>query len=457
MALLSELRKLLGPQGLIESADQLQSYSCDWSGEGAQLPIAVARPANTAELAALLQLCNTHKQPVVTQGGLTGLSGGATPLLGELAVSTSRMRGIVNLDKEAMTCTVRAGTPLEEIQLAAQGENLLLALDLGARGNCSIGGNISTNAGGNQVIRYGMARAQVLGLEAVRADGTIVRSMNTLLKNNTGYDLKHQFIGTEGSLGIITECVLRLHPQPKALASALCACSDFANVIKLLRHCQREFNALSAFEVMWSEFYETARKQADKNHALSEQAPFYVLLEAEHGGSDFDEDHFLSGLQSALDETIVDSVAVAQSSRERADFWAIRDAIGELLQTHAPLANFDIGLPIGATQAFSEEVAALVEARYPKASLWMFGHLGDGNLHVAVSTGQPEDVKPIVRMTLELAAQHGGVCSAEHGIGMNKKPYLALCRSAEEIDTMRSLKRAFDPNNILNPGRIFDL
>ncbi|MEY2632325.1 MAG: hypothetical protein RIR00_979, partial [Pseudomonadota bacterium] len=256
--LATALRALLGIDAVLLDADIGPRFCQEYFAHGKRLarPLLVALPRSTEQVAAVLRLCHERGQPVVVQGGMTGLSGGALPADGEVILSLERLRGIEEIDSAAGTLTVLAGTPLQEAQEAAAAAGFLLALDLGARGSCQVAGNVATNAGGNRVIRYGMARQQVLGLEAVLADGTVIRSLNKMLKNNAGYDLKHLFIGSEGTLGVITQVVFRLEPLPSCVQTALCAVASYNDVVALLRHAQRALaGRLSAFEVMWADYY----------------------------------------------------------------------------------------------------------------------------------------------------------------------------------------------------------
>ncbi len=452
------LSTLLPELDIISDPDTLQSYTSDWTRESPVVPEMVLRPETTEQLSTILTTCNSLKQAVVTQGGLTGLSGGATPQMGEVAISLSKMRGIIELDRKGQTVTVKAGTPLQEIQDAADAAGFRLALDLGARGNCSIGGNLSTNAGGNQVIKYGMAREQVLGLEAVKADGTVISAMNQMLKNNAGYDLKHLFIGSEGSLGIITQCVLRLHPKTRGRQTALCGCENFDSVVALLQQSQAGFGGVSSFEVMWSGFYRYAIDHVEYTRdPLQSAHAYYVLIELEDDGSEHAREHCLEKLASFMEQGLLADVVLAQSERESQDFWNIRDSIAEILGLLAPLANFDIGVPIKHMEEFVKRVERELHARYNNLTLIVFGHLGDGNLHLCASTGKYDDKHKIYSDVYQISADYGATVTAEHGIGMNKKAYLSLTRSEAEINTMRELKRCFDPNNILNRGRIFDV
>lgn len=432
-------------------------YAVDWGGVNPQLPMAVARPASAQQLSQLLAFCHAEAIPVVTQGGLTGLSGGATPQPNELALSTERLRGIVELDADSMTITARSGTPLEEIQRAAEEAGFLFPLDLGARGTATIGGNLSTNAGGNAVINYGMTRALVLGLEAVLADGTVVNASNKMLKNNAGYDLKHLFIGSEGTLGVITEVTLRLYPHAKIRNSAMCAFDNFEQVIRFLHHAQASLNAVTAFETMWHDYFDMVLQfNPDIADPFDQSYPVYVLLQADGVDPEAERVNFERVLTRALENGDMLDAVIAQSHGEAKKFWQIRDGIAAILSAGHKLANFDIGVPISRMQNFVAAVNARLGQQFDTLSIGVFGHIADGNLHIAAWTDNDADIEGIYRSVYELIGEYQGTVTAEHGIGVSKKDYLAMCRSPQEIELMRLLKRSLDPKNILNPGRVID-
>jgi FAD/FMN-containing dehydrogenase len=456
--LLASLRDTLGSQGFIADPSAEPRYHADWSPQPAQSPSAVLRPNSTEEVAKALSLCNTARQPVVIQGGLTGLSGGATPHPGEIGLSLERMNRIEDLDSLSMTMTAQAGTPLQAIQEAAEAVGLQFPLDLGARGSCNIGGNIATNAGGNQVIRYGMTRNLVLGLEAVLADGTVISSMNRMLKNNAGYDLKQLFIGTEGTLGIVTRAVLRLFPRIGNKCTALCAVDSFAHAVDLLHLLGKRFGGeLSTFEAMWASYFDTIceRLPAARSPFDSNGHPLYALVEIETADEAEGTARLEAALTQALETGLIQDAALAQSSREAQSFWAIRDGVADLPDLLKKSAAFDVSVPTSVMERFVADVDTALAKRFDTYENLVFGHLGDNNLHFLVTTPDPEDYERINEAIYTTVGQYQGSVSAEHGVGMLRKNYLAHSRNPAEIALMRQLKTSLDPNNILNPGRVF--
>ena len=433
-----------------------EKYQHDWSADAPGMPGAVLRPATTEALSAILRLCHAAGQPVVVQGGLTGLTGGAIPKSGELAINLERLNGIEELDADAMTMTVKAGTPLQTIQEAADAAGFIFPLDLGARGTCNIGGNISTNAGGNQVLRFGMTRALVLGLEAVMADGTVLTSMNKMLKNNAGYDLKHLFIGTEGTLGVVSRAVLRLFPKAASRCTALLALEDFADVTKLLRLLSVKFSgSMSAFEVMWASYFDFITEHVDSvDSPFDAHYPVYVLTELEGSDQEKDSELFMNTLSSAMEDGLVVDALIASSEKDREEFWKIRDGVGEIGAFIKDTANFDISVPISSMAAFLAQVEMELVAAVPGARMLVFGHIADSNLHFMCYTGSHDDVKAMYDVVYKVVGDFGGSVSAEHGIGVQKIGYLQHSRTPAEIALMQNLKQALDPKGILNPGRV---
>lgn len=454
--LVAELKRLLPAAAIVEGAD-LDGRASDWSGMRRLRAPLLLRPADTAEVSRILAACHAAGQPVIVHGGLTGLVRGADTTESDVVVSLERMRAIESIDPLQRVAIVQAGVTLQALQQAADAQGLAFPLDLGARGSATLGGNASTNAGGNRVIRYGMTRDMILGLEAVLADGTVVTSLNRLIKNNAGYDLKHLFIGSEGTLGVITRLALRLREKPARQDVAFVAVPDFDALARLLKHMDRALGgALSAFEAMWPQFYELVTTPPAKGRApVPHGHAFYVLIEAMGGDSPADAQRFEAALASALEQGLVADAAIAKSQAEAAAIWALRD---DVLQTrrYGAVSAFDVSLPITQMPDYVARVEADFRGRWPGGRFWVFGHLGDGNLHLVFSRGGlPDDARETIeRIVYEPLAAIGGSVSAEHGIGLEKRRWLALSRSAQEIELMRTLKRAMDPKGILNPGRV---
>jgi FAD/FMN-containing dehydrogenase len=458
MDLVNELRALLGDAGVLDATEVAKRSAGAWRPDNLKAS-ALARPASTAEVSAVLRLCHARGITVVPQGGLTGLVHGADTEPGQVVLSTERMRAIEQIDPLQRTATVQAGVSLQALQDAADAQQLLFPVDFGARGTATLGGVAATNAGGNSVIRYGMAREQVLGLEAVLADGTVVSSLNTLIKNNTGYDLKHVFIGSEGTLGVITRLVLRLREKPTTTNTAFVGLGDFDSVAQFLKHMDRSLGGtLSAFEVMWQPFYvHVTTAPAKGRPPISQDYAYYVLVESQGSDRELDTQRFNGAMESAFEAGLVLDAAIAQSEADSQGFWALRDDFEALLHGGLPFV-FDISLPIAEMAGYVRGLqAGLPGAVGEDHRLFVFGHLGDGNLHVIVQ------VKPAVFLTgrskVEEVVYRGlerfrGAVSAEHGIGLEKKPWLTISRNEQEIALMRSIKTAFDPQDRMNPGKI---
>jgi FAD/FMN-containing dehydrogenase len=454
--LVQRFKVLLGESGVLEGAQAAEAARSNWSRLGS--PRAILRPNCTNEVSHILRICDAERQAVIPWGGKTGLVEG-TNADGAFALSLERLNRIETIDPAGGTMTVEAGCILQNVAEAAEAEGLFFPLDLGARGSATIGGNISTNAGGNRVIRYGMTRDMVLGLEAVLADGTIVTSLNRLLKNNAGYDLKQLFIGSEGTLGVITRAVLRLRPKPGSHAVALAAVDRFELLPRLLRHVQRGLaGQLSAFEVMWDDFYELVTTPPAKGRApLPHGHSHYVLVEQLGGDETADMMQFERVLGDAIEQGLVSDAVIAKSEAERNAIWSLRDDVGQCLRNR-PIFTFDVSLPIMEMENYLDAVRSALQARWNNEfTLMIFGHLGDGNLHLIIGVGDAAARQAVEIIVYGSLAGRAGSVSAEHGIGLEKRAYLPLTRSAVEIALMRRLKRALDPNNILNPGKIFEV
>ncbi len=456
--IVEQLRASLGDDRIVEAADIEARYLRDWSSAPARTPLALVRPRSTAEVATVLSLCNAAGVGVVAQGGMTGVAGAAIAGEDQIALSLERLRGVEEIDEAAATITAAAGTPIQLLQEAARDKGFLFALDWGARGTATVGGCIATNAGGNRVIRYGMAREHVLGLEAVLADGTLLSMMNKMQKNNAAYDLKQLFIGSEGTLGVVTRAVFRLHPLPATACTALCALPDYRAAIAFLRHAQRRLmGAVGAFELMWPDYYGIAHETGNARAPLPDGYPLYVLTDMLAADPEVDGARFQQMLEEALAAGWVVDAAVARSEAETTGFWALRDEVAEILRCFAPCATFDVSLPIGDIGAAVEVLRERVSRHWPGRAAMFFGHVGDSNLHFifALPDDTPATELAVEEVVYEVVRDYHGSISAEHGIGTVKKPFLGYSRSDEELAIMRSLKLTLDPNGILNPGKVF--
>lgn len=455
---LDALAHLLGPKGFLAGDDRPARNDADASVAAPVRPLAVLRPADTAELSGALALCHEHGLPVTVQGGLSGLCGGATPAKGTLALSLERMVGIEEIDRQSMTMTVRAGTPIETVQKAAEDAGCYYGVDFGARGSATVGGTIATNAGGNRVLRYGMTRRQVIGLEAVLADGTVLSSLDRMLKNNAGFDLKQLFVGSEGQLGVVSRAVLALSPLPRWTGLALIATADYAAAEALLAAARERLGPqLSAFEVMWPDYWTMVTENvAGRRDPFADRHGLYVVLEAQGTDETADAPRFEAFLEESFEAGLVEDAMVAASLAEMAEFWAIRDASAEIEPTLGPHESFDIGLPPARIGAYVEACRKALSVALPESRAVFFGHAADGNIHVMASApgGSAEMRHRVETVVYDLAGAYDGSISAEHGIGLIKRPWLDCSRSAEEIAVMRRLKAALDPASILNPGKL---
>lgn len=452
-AILKTLREALGKTAVLVGED-VRARPVSRIVQSGCAAGALVRPASTEEVALVMRLCHAAGQPVVPRAGMTGLVGGALAGPGEIALSLERMNRIEEVDPVTQTLTVQAGTPLQTIQEAAEAQGMLFPLDLGARGSATIGGNIATNAGGNKVLRYGMTRDMVLGLEAVLPNGEIVSSMFKIIKNNTGLDIKQLFIGTEGTLGVVTRAVLKLQPQPRTRQTVLGAFRDFASVATMLERMRAASGGnLSSYEIMWRDYYLLLTAPGRRPPPLSQDHPFYALIECEGADEEADNARFHAVLEDCMESGLMVDAVIAQSEAERIDLWRIRDDV-HYLRTLDPLFVFDISLPITAMADYVDHLRTELERRWQTVTLISYGHLGDGNLHVAVSCGSVADKAEIEQLVYEPLRAFRGSVSAEHGIGLDKKKYLNFTRTEQEIAVMRAVKAAIDPKNILNPGKI---
>lgn len=456
---------LLGVDQVLTSPADMSAYLADWRGRYHGAAICVVRPATTAAVAAVVRACAAAAVPIVPQGGNTGLCGGATPA-GDghaVVVSLTRLNGVRQIDTANNTMTVEAGCVLATLQAAAAEAGRLFPLSLAAEGSCQIGGNLSTNAGGVQVLRYGNARELTLGLEVVLANGEIWDGLRGLRKDNSGYDLKHLFIGAEGTLGIITAAVLKLFPLPRANATAWLAIASPAAAVRLLGDLQARFaSTLTACELVSEVALGLVRKHIPGPHPAVSASPWHLLIELSAGG---DEGRLREALGSLLAEalasgTISDAV-VAQSGEQARRLWAMRENIGEAQRIDGLSTKHDVSVPISRIPEFVERADRALAEAFPGLRIVAFGHIGDGNLHynqsqaaaglnAAFLAAQPT----VNRIVHDLVDELGGSISAEHGIGQLKRDELLRYKSPVEIEMMRAIKRVLDPQGLMNPGKV---
>lgn len=457
----SRCRAVLGPEAVLTDEPSRQFYGRDWIKDFKPNASFVVLPSTTEQVQEVVRLCNQLLVPLVPSGGRTGLSGGATATNGEVVLSLERMRKILDVNRIDRTIRCEAGVVLEKIQLEASAHGLYFPVDFSTRGSSQIGGNLATNAGGIRVIRYGNIRDWVVGLKAVTGAGELVELNGSLFKNNTGYDLRHLMVGSEGTLGIITEVTLRLTTPPKDVARVLCGLGSNDDVLPLLTFCRDNLRDLSAFEFMERRALQEVLHHRSLRDPLSQPYPTYVLVEVElnwPGASEQLGNTFGEAYEKGLITDVVVSESVAQSQ----ELMNLRDLIGETLSSHYTLHKNDISVPVPSIPAFLHELHAAINEKYASLRAVVFGHVGDGNLHVNIlKTSGVSDADfwntchEADRTVFSLVQRYGGSVSAEHGVGLLKRDFLGYSRSEYQVNLMRSIKRAFDPRGILNPGKIF--
>jgi len=465
MKLVEDLRAIVGATHVLTDGD-LSAWELDWRRRWHGKALAVVRPGSTAEVAAVVRLCGAAGTSIVPQGGNTGLVGGGVPDASgrQVLLSLGRMQRVRALDRANLTLTVEAGCVLQAAQQAAADAGLLLPLSLASEGSCTVGGNLATNAGGTQVLRWGNARELCLGLEVVSAAGEVWDGLSGLRKDNTGYDLRDLFIGSEGTLGVITAATLKLAPQPAAVMTALAACSSLEACVKLLDLARARLGAgLTGFEVMGRFALDLVARHFPQLPRPLPGAPWTVLLEASDlEGEQQARERFEALLARALDAGIVADAAVAESLAQSRALWQLRESI-PLAQAEEGLnIKHDISLPVSAIPEYVRRTDAALQTRWPGVQLVNFGHLGDGNLHYNVQAPAGSDAKRFLveqehavnTLVFDALVPYGGSYSAEHGIGTLKRDELAARKSPVALSMMRAVKAALDPRGLLNPGRV---
>ncbi len=456
LSLVDELKATLGPLAVVSPAEaSYASYATDWRRQFSGEALCVVRPKTTAEVAASVRICRRHDVAIVPQGGNTGLAGGAVPTDegAQIILSLARMDAIRSIDPVGLSIEVEAGCILQRVQQAAEEAGRYFPISFAAQGSAQIGGIISSNAGGVNVLRYGMTRHWLLGLEVVLADGRIVNGLRALHKDNAGYDWKHLFIGSEGTLGIVTAAVLRLTARPKQRVTAMLAVAHPSAALGLLARVHDELgDAVNAFELVCAYSMELVERHFALPCPMG-ASPWYVLFEASSS---------LSGLREAVEATLATAFdtgeasdgVMAESDTQAAELWNLREHIAEGEHREGPSAKHDVSVPVNRVAAFIDDATETVTRTYPGALVNAFGHVGDGNIHFNVIAGPDHASASINRTVHEVVARHHGSISAEHGIGQYRVLELETCRSRNELALLASIKNAMDPGWALNPGKV---
>lgn len=458
--IISDLRTLLPSNNVLSAGDDLAVYGRDWVKHYDPRPSAIAFPTSTEEVVKLVRFARERKIALVPSGGRTGLSGGAVALNGEIVVSFEKMNKILDFNPVDRTVTCQAGVVTEDMQKYVRDRGFFYPVDFAARGSSHIGGNVATNAGGIKVIRYGLTRDWVAGLRVVTGSGEILDLNRGLVKNATGLDLRHLFIGSEGSLGFITEATLRFTSPPNPLTVLVLGVPSLDAIMNVFREF-RDGLSLMAFEFFSDVALKHVVEHTHLAKPLSQDAPNYLLVEVEKTDAET-ESRILSTFEHCVEKCWIMDGVIGQSESQARDFWRLREDISEATAPYSPYKN-DISVTISRVPDFLADVDAVLNANYPDFEVVWFGHIGDGNMHINIlkppAMQKDEFVKRCAdasQLLFEVVKKHGGSISAEHGVGLVKKPYLSYSRSPEEIEMMKGIKRVFDPDGLLNPGKIFD-
>ena len=459
--IIAGLSQLVDEGRLLTDADSLKHYGCDWTKKYDPAPLAIALPKTVEQVQAIVRFANEHKLGLVPSGGRTGLSAAAVAANGEVVVAFDLMNKINDFNPIDRTVQCQAGVVTEQLQRFAEENNLYYPVDFASAGSSQLGGNISTNAGGIKVIRYGMTREWVKGLKVVTGKGDLLDLNVGLDKNATGYDFRHLFIGAEGTLGFIVEATMKLARPPKNLTVLVLGVPEFRAIMKVLETFQSQLD-LTAFEFFSDKAVQLVTAHQEVPRPFETATPYYALLEFEAPTEDVLE-QAMSLFEKCMEDGWVLDGVISQSETQALNLWRLREGISETIAPFTPYKN-DVSVVVSKVPDFLEEIDNIVSSRYPDFEIVWFGHIGDGNLHLNIlkpdALSKEEFFKrceEVNTQVFETVQKYNGSVSAEHGVGMTKKPYLEYTRSQAEIDYMRGVKRTFDPNNVMNPGKVFDL
>lgn len=452
---ISYFKKILGERGVVQDKEKLDDANTDWMRKHKGSSKLMLQPRTTEEVSQILKYCNSRCLAVVPQGGNTGLVGGSVPVFDEVIINVGSMNKILSFDEVSGILVCEAGCILENLISFLDNQRFIMPLDLGAKGSCQIGGNVSTNAGGLRLIRYGSLHGSVLGLEAVLANGTVLDMLGSLRKDNTGYDLKHLFIGSEGSLGIVTKVSILTPPKLSSVNLAFLACEDYASCQKLLLEAKRKLGEiLSAFEFLDANAMNLVLKHLDGlRDPLSSVHNFYVLIETTGSMESHDKEKLEAFLLQSMDSGLITDGVLAQDINQTSSFWHIREGVPEALMKAGAVYKYDLSLPPEKMYELVEEMRARLGSA---ANVVAYGHLGDGNLHLNISAPQYTDsiLSKIEPFVYEWTSKHHGSISAEHGLGLMKANKIHYSKSPESVQLMAAIKKLIDPNRILNPYKV---
>jgi FAD/FMN-containing dehydrogenase len=457
-SIISLFKEVLDNSSILLGEDLKSRFYHIWKTDISLESLCLLLPRSSEEVSAVVKICNDNNQEIVIHGGLTNLVGSTISTKTQVVVSLEKMNKIIEIDEKGKTITCESGVIIEDIINVVKDKDLLLPLNFGARGSAQIGGAVSTNAGGLRVFKYGMTRNLVLGIEAVLPDGTVISSLKKLMKDNSGYDLKQLFIGSEGTLGIVTKVVLRLYRLPKTRFTSLAVTNNYQNVLNLLKIMEDRISSnLTGYELLWNDTYK--QMVGDKtlyNKYLPDNYKYYVFIE--YMGGDFENDytHFESVILDCIDRRVIDDAVIGKDDKEQVNIWGIREDVAVLADERDFDQQFDISIPVPLIGEVIDKISLELKDCEGVKTIFPFGHVADGNIHFIIGKdSDDEDLKSKINDIIYNNTQLvNGSISAEHGIGLDKKKYLIKSRSEDEIELMRLIKKSIDPKNILNPGRV---